>query len=458
MKVSTLPARGLHSPAFRFFFIVSLLVGLLCISPVSSLSVTGSKYMETLPPGSVATHGILIKAEQDDDPFDVHAEVMGFTNGPDGAYQPLSPEEDTGPYSARRYISLDRTQVRVEPGTSQEIRATIALPQDVGSGGRYAIIYLRSQLREQGQIGFVTAVAVPVMITVGGTEPVEAGTVTGVTTGKIATGQPFTVTTGFSNTGNHHYYRLTDTVVVSDAQGVISTASVGPVPYAIVPGSVVQFKVPVDSPLPIGTYTVQSTITKEDGTILDQKSVNFEVAIPFTPPPTQTTITLTPQAEGVLVSPDGRYSVTFPAGSVLSSVDVTLKPVVLDQVPSATGDMTIGSSTFVVEGLSGLLANPATVRVKYSEDDLRAAQDDVGSLKIARFDAGGSTWNVLPTTRDGDTLVAQSDRMGTWAVVSAQGDAGIGIDANMLMILGGIIVVVVILLVVFVAKKKKNSP
>ena len=458
MKVPTLPARGLHPPTFRFFFIVLLLLGLLCISPVSTLSVTGSKYMENLPPGSVALHGIHITAEQGDDPFDLHAEVMGFTNGPDGAYQPLTTKEDTGPYSARRFISLDRTQIRVEPGTSQEIKATITLPQDVGSGGRYAIIYLRSQPREQGQIGFITAVAVPVMITISGTEPLEAGTITGIMTGTIATGQPFTVTTGFQNTGNHHYYRLTDTVVVSDAHGVISTASVGPVPYAIVPGSVVQFKVPVDSPLPVGTYTVQSTVTKEDGTMLDQKSVNFEVAIPFTPPPTSTTITLTPQAEGVLVSPDGRYSVTFPAGSVLSSVDVTLKPVLLDQIPSATEDITIGSSTFVVEGLAGLLAKPATVRVKYSEDDLRAAQGDAGSLKLARFDAGGNTWNVLSTTRDGDTLVARSDRMGTWAVVSAQGGAGIGIDANMLMILGGIIAVVVILLVAFMLKKKKNSP
>jgi len=143
---------------------------------------------------------------------------------------------------------------------------------------------------------------------------------------------------------------------------------------------------------------------------------------------------------------------------VLSSVDVTLKPVLLDQIPSATEDITIGSSTFVVEGLAGLLAKPATVRVKYSEDDLRAAQGDAGSLKLARFDAGGNTWNVLSTTRDGDTLVARSDRMGTWAVVSAQGGAGIGIDANMLMILGGIIAVVVILLVAFMLKKKKNSP
>jgi LPXTG-motif cell wall-anchored protein len=232
-----------------------------------------------------------------------------------------------------------------------------------------------------------------------------------------------------------------------------------PTAWAVIPGSPVDLKIPVKTPLPIGTYTVQSTVTREDGTVLDSKTVNFKVAIPFTPPPTTTTVTLTPQAEGVLVSPDGRYSVTFPAGSVLSIVDVTLKPLQLSMAPMGTNTVKLGSSIFTVEGLAGLLAKPATVRVKYSEDDLRSANGDLSSLKLARFDAGENAWTVLPTTREGDTLVTQSDRMGTWAVISSPGGAGgsTGIDTNTLMILGGIIAVIVIAIAALLMRKKKNT-
>ncbi|MEM2124128.1 MAG: hypothetical protein QXL43_02185 [Methanolinea sp.] len=186
--------------------------------------------------------------------------------------------------------------------------------------------------------------------------------------------------------------------------------------------------------------------------------MDFKVALPFTPPPTSTTITLTPQAEGLLVSPDGRYSVYFPAGSVLSNVDVTLRPLQASMLPSGAEPVQASSSIFAVEGLAGLLAKPATVRVKYSGDDLRVAGGDASALGLARFDAGTNAWTILPTERSGDTLVAQSDRMGVWAVVHAPGGAGVpGMVPGTLVIVGGIVGVVVLVLVV-VALRRKKAP
>lgn len=459
MKVLLAGGRGPHAPPTRLFCILVILTGLLCISSVTALGVSGSKFMATMPPGSVATHTITLSIEGGAEPLDVQAEVMGFSNTPEGSYLPLSAEKDTGPYSARTYITLDKTQVRLNPGTPETIKATIRVPENAGSGGRYAMIYVHSLLQGQKSFGFLTGVTIPVMITIPGDAPVESGTIKDISVGEIATGQPFIVTTSYQNTGNHHYYGLKNSVVISSAGGVIATGSFGPAAWAIVPGSTVQIKIPVQTPLPIGSYTVVSTITREDGTVLDSKTVNFEVATPFTPPPTSTTITLTPQSEGVLVSPDGRYSVTFPAGSVLSNVDVTLRPLQISMLPSGAEPIQTGSSIFAVEGLAGLLAKPANVRVKYSLDDLRILHGDASSLKLARFDAGGNAWTVLPTTREGDTLVTQSDRMGTWAVVSAPGGAGVpGIDTNTLMIIGGIIGVIAIILIAFMLKKKKTKP
>jgi len=459
MKVFCAGEGSLAPSLSRLLYIIVILSGLLCISSVSALGVTGSKFMATMPPGSSTTHTITLTIEGGAEPLDVQAEVMGFSNSPDGSYFPVSPAEDTGPYSARTYITLDKAQVHLKPGTPETIKATISVPENAGSGGRYAMIYVHSLLQGQKSFGFLTGVTIPVMITLTGDTPVESGAIQDISVGEIATGQPFIVTTRYQNTGNHHYYGLKNSIVISSAGGNIATGSYGPAAWAIIPGSTVQIKVPVNTPLPVGSYTVQSTVTKEDGTVLDSKSKNFDVALPFTPPPSSTTITLTPQAEGVLVSPDGRYSVTFPAGSVLSNVDVTLRPLQSSMLPSGIEPVQAGSSTFAVEGLAGLLAKPATVRVKYSEDDLRVSHGDANALRLARFDAGGNAWTVLPTERSGDTLVAQSDRMGTWAVVSAPGGAGVpGIDTNTLIIIGGFIGVIVLILVVFMLKKKKSIP
>ncbi len=459
MKMLVPPLGGWNSPPLGYFLIFIFLLGLLFVSSVSALGVTGSKFMETMPPGSERIHTMTLNIEGATEPLDIQADIMGFQNGPDGAYHAVNANEDTSPYSARTYITLDRTQVHLTPGKPETIRATISLPQNAGSGGRYAMIYIHSAVQQQKSFGFISAVAVPVMITIGDSDVVETGTIMRVSVGDIATGQPFIVTTGFQNTGNHHYYGITNTVVISGANGVIATESVGPIVWAVVPGSTVDLRIPIRTPLSIGKYTVTSTVTREDGTILDSKTENIEVATPFTPPPTSTTITLTPQSEGVLVSPDGRYLVTFPAGSVLSNVDVTLRPLQLSMAPMGTNTVKLGSSIFTVEGLAGLLAKPATVRVEYSEDDLRAASGDLNSLQLARFDAGGNAWTVLPTTRDGDTLVTQSDRMGTWAVVSSQGGAGggTGINTNTLMIIGGVIAVIVIAIAALLMRKKKNT-
>lgn len=459
MHVTKARPGEMKSPPGGYIFISIFVAVLLCISPVSGLGVTGSKFMEMVPPGSEKVHTMMLSIEGTSEPLDVQAEVLGFRNGPDGAYLGVSPAEDTSPYSARTLVTLDRSLIRIMPGKPEALRATIAVPENAGPGGRYAIIYIHSDVQRTKSFGFISAVAVPVMVTVGGTDLVETGKITGISVGEITTGQPFIVTTSFQNTGNHHYYGITNTVHITGPNGVDIRESVGPMVWALIPGSTVDLKIPIKTPLAVGKYTIESTVTRDDGSLLDTMSKDFEVAVPFTPPPTSTTITLTPQSEAVLTSPDGRYSVTFPAGSVLSPVEVTLRPLPTSMLPSGSRPVVAGSSTFAVEGLAGLLAKPATVRVKYSEDDLRIANGDANSLKLARFDAGKNEWDILPTTREGDTLVAQSDRMGAWAVVFSPGEGagGFGLDTT-LLIAGGIIAIVVIAIAVLAMRKKKDTP
>ncbi len=150
---------------FQRFFIattvipVLLILMLACSAPVSAISVTGAKYMNSIPAGGTDIQKMTVGIGADEDPTDVMIEVLGFGQTRDMVYTTLSPANDISPYSARKFISLDTNTVHIEPGTKKEVTATITLPKDVGAGGRYAIIYIHA-IPGKGK-SFTTAVNVP---------------------------------------------------------------------------------------------------------------------------------------------------------------------------------------------------------------------------------------------------------------------------------------------------------
>ena len=196
--------------------------------------------MGSIAPGGTDTHVVTIDIGAGEQATDVMVEVAGFGQTPGGVYMPLDPANDVNPYSARSFITLDNSTIHLEPGTQQSVTATINLPQNVGAGGRYAIIYIHS-LPGKGT-SLSTAVVVPVFITVAGTTPTETGSILQVDTGTVTIGQPITITTTFKNTGNYHYYAASNEVTMTDANGaLVANTSTTPMAYAIIPGNTVQF-------------------------------------------------------------------------------------------------------------------------------------------------------------------------------------------------------------------------
>jgi len=396
---------------------VALLIFLSAV-PAAAISVNGAKYTGSIAPGGTDTHVMTIGIGAGDPATDISVQVGGLGQTPGGVYTFLDPADDLSPYSGRPFITLDNSTIHLEPGTQQSVTATITLPQNVGSGGRYALIFVRS-LPGAGQ-AFTTAVAVPVFITVAGTTPTETGSILQVNTGTVTTGQPITITTTFQNTGNYHYYSAGNEVTVADSTGtIISNATANPMVYAIIPGNTVQFVATPDvKNLQPGTYTVDSKVLL-NGQVLDDKSTSFTVATNYIPPATESSITVSPGSAATLTSSDGRYSVSFPQGAVLGDVVVTLGPYSLDKLSPAPSGAKLGATSFEVKGLAGLLSKDATVTVKYSQDDVAAAGGDTSKLKLAYWDAAQYQWVILPTqvnTQD-MTLTASTDHMGVWAVM-----------------------------------------
>jgi len=405
--------------------VIAILAGLILLpAPVGALKVIGSIYKGTASPGQTIVFPITISTDATDPPMDMVVDVLGFGQNPDMSYIGLAPSSDTSPYSARGYISINTPTLHLDPGASKTINATISVPSNAGAGGGYAIISIHSQPQGTGSALVVTAVNVPVMLTIGGSGLTQTGMITGLTTGEIVAGQPITITTGFKNTGNNRYTETFNNVTVTDSSGKqIAQLSTSPTPFSIIPGNTVDYVVNLNTPLSPGTYTMQSIVSINNGAVLDSKTSTFEVKSAYVAAPQEASITLTPQNSAVLASSDGRISVSFPAGAVLSDVAVTLKPFELNQLPPLPEGSKAGGTCFEIDGLSGLLSKDAKISVTYSGADLNAAGGDASKLVLARYDQPDGKWILLQTSVDTGTttLTATSNQFSTWAVLASSG-------------------------------------
>ncbi|MCK9630760.1 MAG: hypothetical protein M0R30_03880 [Methanoregula sp.] len=413
-------------PARTFQILVLLILITMCLPNVTAISVSGAKYMDSIKPGGTTTHTMTVSIGAGDDPADIQVDVLGFGQGLEMSYSPLTTADDVSPYSARSFITVDESTVHLEPGAKKTITAKISVPANAGPGGRYAIIYIHA-LPGKGK-SFTTAITVPVMITISGSAPTETGSITNLSVSDIVVGQPLKVTTILENTGNYHYYHTANLVVIRDANGnIVSNKSTQPTVFAVIPGNTVRYSVtPELQNLPIGSYTVTSQVLLETGKVLDERSATFEVKTNYVPPITESNITLTPGSSGTLTSPDGRYSVSFPQGAVLGDAVVILKPYSKDRLSSAPSGANLGATSFEITGLSGLLSKDATVKVIYSKDDLEAAGGDASQLKLAYYDAAQNKWVVLPTQVDtgSTTLTTTTNHLSVWAVMVSSTTTG----------------------------------
>jgi hypothetical protein len=418
--------RHLQRTTFRLL-VITLLLALLAAAPsMAALNLAGTKFMEDVAPGQTVSFPMILSTASSDSPADLEISVLGFGNGPDGRYQGLDPAQDTTPYSARSYITLDKYAVQIAPGGKETVTATIAVPANAGSGGRYALINIHTKPLGGGAVALVTAINVPIMITLKGAPVTETGTIESVNVGEIIQGKPLTVTTAFTNSGNHHYYGIKNEVTVSDSSGrVLAQGVTSPLATAVVPGGKPNFVNVLNTNLDPGTYTVVSRVINNAGTEITTKSASFTVSTAHAAAQEPVSITLTPDNTATLATSDGSISIFFPKGSVLGATTVTLTPSPKGTLPSPHEGIQLAKTSFAVDGFTGLLPQEASVTVKYSADDLTSAGGNANKLGLARYDSQQGSWTVLPTGVDTgkQVLTASTNHFSTWSVVVTSGGA-----------------------------------
>ena len=275
---------------YLIIFLAAVLLALPLISsaPVSAspgLSVSPLVLKTSIAPGDSRTFTMTVGSGAGDPPMDIVVEVKGLGQSPDGRYQALALGEDKSPYSAQSFISISPQEFHLEQGASQEVEVVIAVPEDVGDGGRYAIIYTHIKPAAQSGTSIVSAIGTSLVLTISGTELIKTGSISDFTIAEIVSGEPLDIAAVLENTGNYHYKALAEAILKDGAGSELATASTSLTSSSIVPTCSREFKLSLTlgEGLSPGTYHIDLETRLKDGTVLDSQTESLEIGEAYVP-------------------------------------------------------------------------------------------------------------------------------------------------------------------------------
>jgi hypothetical protein len=267
-----------------------LIILIFNIIPVTSIyangrtiTVTPNILIETMSSGTTQTFPVSVTSD-----FPVDIEIDGLGETKMGATEIVPPQNDTTPYSARSWISIDASHF--EPVTNKILNVTVKVPSDTPAGERYAAIYLYGKPDSYSMS--TSGILIPVIITVNADSFVSnpVGELNDLQIPNAYSGKAIDIFTTFNNTGNCRITGAVNKVTITDnAQNMKwqkETPVVAPSILPLYPRTIIST---YNAGLTTGDYTVTSLITLATGSVYS-KTLNFTVV---EPPPLPVAPTLT---------------------------------------------------------------------------------------------------------------------------------------------------------------------
>jgi len=253
----------------------------------AGLGTTGAKLEKQVAPGEHFTHLMQVKTDASDQPMNLNVTIFGFGQYPQGADRELIASQDISPYTARPFLTVSPVSFHLDPGETQDVTLEGDIPMDVGSGGRYALVNIKSGITGQGPVGIIQAIDVPILLTITGSEILDRGEIENLSIKQPISADKQTLFLSFMNTGDHHYLPKMD-AIVKDENGIIiaSNVSVSSVlsQISLLPTytRLFEFDLIPKIPLKPGTYNLNATIStagafRVNGTVLATKDISFEI-------------------------------------------------------------------------------------------------------------------------------------------------------------------------------------
>lgn len=256
---------------------MAILVASMLITPSLGFGISGAVFKEEVSPGQKLVHEITVSSSEDDMPLNMTAEVYGFAMNQGGANIELSPEEDIGSNSARPFLSVEPRSFTLDPGERERLLLTGTVPEDVGSGGRYALVTITTAPEEAGSVMVSTAIQVLVLLTIKDSELFRSGKITDLAVSM--NDDNVSVDLVFENTGNVHYKPLVGAALKGDDGEILAYLEPTQIKSSILPTNsrLCRVELVSDGDLLPGNYTLEATVTLEDGTVLDARKTTFQV-------------------------------------------------------------------------------------------------------------------------------------------------------------------------------------
>ncbi len=385
------------------------------------ITVGGAALVAEVTPGETYNHKITISLGLNEPGTMAFLEVLNIEQAADGTF--LCADTTKSPFSACEYLSLSRDSVQLIPGKSQEIVLSINVPLNVTDCGLYALVHIQTQPSGAGTIGVISAINIPVFLTIKNALIVHQGEITSVFTETISSGKPVDIITCFKNTGNHHFKFCNEVTIRDIAGNTVDTLFANLTQNSVIPGMSRESRVifiPTKE-LETGMYSIHSKIISENGLVYDEADSTFELTAPVLPPVSPATVTILPAEPAYLKTAGGHVSITFPKGAVTEPVNTTLREYPLSQLPPLPLDYQPTVICFRVDGINGLLLKEAAITVKFTPADLEKAGNDAGRLKLAYWDETSKNWTVLKTSVNNRemTVTASTNHFSIWTVTIA---------------------------------------
>jgi hypothetical protein len=257
----------------------------------NSVTISPTLITASINSGSSYTYPITVSAG-----YALTIETAGLGQTTDGSNEELNASQDTGPDSARTWVSIDKTQMAV--GNSQTLNITVSVPSGFQASEDYACVYMYGSPTTSGSATIIPGVIIPIIITVNPSAftPNSSGQTTSLSIPQAYAGQALDVLTTLSNNGNCLLTGTTNSVTIKDSSGNIEWQNEAPVSSpSIIPGYPRIIDAKDNVGLSLGNYSVESDITL-NGAILDTKTINFTV---INPPPVPAAPVLTSPGNSV---------------------------------------------------------------------------------------------------------------------------------------------------------------
>jgi hypothetical protein len=261
-------------------FIAIILLILTAFAPAEAgLTVSGGLLMVNVTPGQHISHVINVSTEKTDPSMDIQVDVNGFGQKLDGANDDLPTKLDVSPYSARPFLNVTPNKFSLVPGGTKKILLNVDVPQDIGKGGKYALVNIYSPPIIIGILSVVIAVDVPVVLTIAETEQIKKGEIVDLEISKPVSVEQQNVSVILKNTGNYHYKAFAEAVLI-DKMGKILANTSSPVSLtSILPFTLRIFDLSLVPRVPLdpGNYYVNATVRLENNTIIANREAAFTV-------------------------------------------------------------------------------------------------------------------------------------------------------------------------------------